>query len=402
MTNRKNILVVAVVGVFILALAAGAQDEQWLQYHSEREAQRIIGSMGSISRGVSTYKSADANTYKPADVKLPQFKTSQQFFAEWWTPMIKSNWLWIALDRSSEHGKWDLLYIDSNGDGHLDDEEAVTAYRTDQYYTYFGPVKIVFEGEDGPISYHLNFRFYDYNEQNRRLYIYQGGWYEGEITVAGQKKNCMLVDYNVNGTFNDKSLQSNESDRIRIGRKGSEDTRFVGNYIEVDDVLYRLEVAQDGAFIKLAKAEDVKFGNIKLPEAITEFSAGGENGLFTRELKNGVTSLPVGKYRIDHWEIDRKDDKSKNWIMRGRSFGEHGDFEITEAGETALEIGEPVIANLHVNLNGTNYEFEKSIRGSLGEYVELTSGGSDVRNLWKLSAKNTDGSFAKTYPMPDQ
>ena len=133
MVKRNYILLAVGISLLVFTTSAGAQDEQWLQYHSEREAQRIIGNMGTIYRGVSTYKPADANTYKPADVKLPQFKTSQQFFAEWWTPMIKSNWLWIALDRSSEQGKWDLLYIDSNGDGHLDDEEAVTAYRTEQY-----------------------------------------------------------------------------------------------------------------------------------------------------------------------------------------------------------------------------------------------------------------------------
>jgi len=394
MVKRNYILLAVGISLLVFATSAGAQDEQWLQYHSEREAQRIIGSMGTLYRGVSTYE--------PADVKLPQFKTSQQFFAEWWTPMIKSSWLWIALDRSSEQGKWDLLYIDSNGDGHLDDEEAIKAYQTEQYNTYFGPVKVVFEGEDGPISYHLNFRFYDYNEQNRRLYIYSGGWYEGEVTVAGQKKYCVLIDYNTNGTFNDKSLQANLSDRIRIGKKGSEDTRFVGNYIEVDDVLYRTEIARDGAFVKLSSAEDVKFGNIKLPETITEFTAGGENGQFTRELKNGLASLPVGKYRIDHWEIDRKDEKGKSWTMRGSSSGERGDFEVTEAGETALEIGEPVTAGLQVNINGANYEFSKSVRGSLGEYISLTSAGRDVRDSWKMTAKNTDGTFSKTYPMPDQ
>ena len=402
MRNITCILLAVGIGLLVLASTAGAQDEQWLQYHSEREAQRIVGSMGTLYRGVSTYKPSDVNTYKPADVKLPQFKTSQQFFAEWWTPMIKSNWLWIALDRSSEHGKWDLLYIDSNGDGHLDDEDAVTAYRTDTYYTYFGPVKIVFEGEDGPISYHLNFRFYDYNEQNRRLYIYSGGWYEGEVTVAGEKKYCVLIDYNVNGVFNDKSLQARDCDRIRIGKKGDQNTGFVGNYIEVDNVLYRTEIARDGAFVKFSSADDVKFGNVRVPAAITEFAAGGENGLFTREVKEGVAKLPAGKYRIDHWQIDRKDEKGKSWTMRGSSFGQRGDFEVTEAAETDLEIGEPVTANLQVQLNGTNYEFSKSVRGTLGEYVSLTSGGSDTRNSWKMKATNKDGTFAKTYPMPDQ
>lgn len=394
MVKRNYVLLAVGIGLLSLITSAGAQDEQWLQYHSEREAQRIIGNMGTL------YK--DITTNKPADVNLPQFKTSQPFFAEWPTPMVKSGRLWIALDRSSEQGKYDRLYIDSNGNGRLDDEDAVMAYQTDQYYTFFGPVKVVFEGEDGPVTYHLNFRFLDYNEQNRRLYIYSGGWYEGEVTVGGQKKYCMLIDYNVNGTFNDKSLQSGNSDRIGIGDKGDQNTGFVGNYIEVGNVLYRTEISRDGAYIKLAKAEDVKYGNIRVPETITELTVGGENGQFTHKLENGSTTLPVGKYRIDHWQIDRKDDNGKSWTMRGYGFSERGDFEIKEDAEIALEIGEPITLGLDTRLNGENYEFSKSLRGSLGEYVTLTAGGQDVRNLWKMKASNSDGTFEKIYPIPDQ
>jgi len=393
MVNRNNILLAAGISLLVLITSAGAQDEQWLQYHSEQEAAQIIGGRSS-SRTVTSDK--------PQDVKLPEFKTKQQFFVEWPTPMVKSGRLWIALDRTSEQGKWDRLFIDSNGNGHLDDEYAVEAYQTEQDFTNFGPVKVVFETEDGPVTYHLNFRFYDYNEQNRRLYIYSGGWYEGEVTVAGQKKYCVSIDYNVNGTFNDKSLQERDSDRIGIGNKGDQNTGFVGNYIEVENVLYRIEIARDGAFIKLAGAEDVKFGSIRVPEAITKFSAGGENGFYNRVPKESVARLPVGKYRINQWEIDRKDDKGKSWTMRGYGFSDRGDFEIKEEAETALEIGEPVTASLQVQLNGENYEFEKSMQGPLGEYVSLTTSGQEVRDMWKLAAKNKDGTFAKTYPMPDQ
>lgn len=395
MLNRIYILLTVGISLFVLISTAGAQDEQWLQYHSEREAQRIMPNMGTLYKNVIPDK--------PSGVNLPEFKTQKQFFVEWLTPMVENGRLWIALDRTSEKGQWDRLYIDSNGNGHLDDEEVVKAYRTERYYTYFGPVKVVFEVEDGPVSYHLNFRFFDYNEQNRRLYIYAGGWYEGEVTVAGEKKYCVLIDYNVNGAFNDKSLQARDCDRIRIGKKGDPDTAFVGNYVDVDDVLYRTEIAPDGAFIKLAAADDVKFGNIRVPETITEFAAGGENGLFTLEMeKGGLARLPVGKYRIDHWQIDRKDEKGKSWTMRGSSFGDRGNFEITEKAETSLEIGEPVTANLQVRLNGQNYEFSKNVRGSLGEYVRLTSAGRNVSNLWKMKARNKEGTFEKMYPMPDQ
>ena len=394
MGKTTTFLLTVGIGLLFLTSMAGAQDEQWLQYHSEREAHRINPEMRSSSE--------NATTDKPPDVNLPQFKTQQPFFVWWPTPMVASGGLWIALDRTSEQGKLDRLYIDSNGNGHLDDEQVVTAYQTDRYYTHFGPVKVVFEVEDGPVSYHLNFRYFDYNEQNQRLNIYSGGWYEGEITVAGQKKYCVLIDQNANGTFNDKSLESGQCDRIQVGKKGTQEGLWVGNYIQIDGIFYNLEISRDGAFVKLAKAEDMKFGTIRVPETITEVAAGGENGLFTFKPEKGLGTLPVGKYRVDHWQIDRKDEKGTQWTLRGNYLRERGDFEITEAGEASLEIGEPVNGSLSVRLNNDNYEFSKSLRGSLGEYVRLTASGRDINNLWKMKAKNKEGTYEKLYPIPDQ
>ena len=395
MKGKTYICLAVWITILILTSAAGAQDEQWLQYHSEREAMQIVGDM--------TRSNLRLTSEKPQGVELPDFKTEEPFFTSWSTPMVDSGRLWIAVDRSAEKGRWDQLYIDSNVNGHLNDETAIKAYRTEQYYTYFGPVKVVFEGEDGPLTYHLNFMFRESGE-TRQLYVSPGGWYEGDITVAGAKKYCMLIDYNGNGTFNDKSINYGECDRIRIGEKGTRDTGYVGNYIEINDTLYHTEIARDGAYIMLSKADDVKFGTVRLPETITEFAAGGENGLFTFKPENAVGSLPVGKYRINSWTIERKDEKGKKWELQGRFFSEKGDFEISEGTEVSLEVGEPITGNLQVNLNTDtdNYEFEKSVRGPLGEYVNLTRGGQRVSNLWKMSTKNKEGTFAKTYPMPDQ
>jgi hypothetical protein len=310
--------------------------------------------------------------------------------------MVETGYLWISLDRTHAQGQWDRLFIDSNGNGHLNDQTAITAYRTDQYYTYFGPVKVVFEGEDGPVTYHLNFQFYNRNERSRGLYVYSGGWYEGDITVAGAKKHCTLIDQNANGTFNDKSLNAAECDRIRIGKKGSKDSLFVGNYIKIDDVLYRPEIARDGAYIKLSKAEDVKFGNIRLPESITEFSAGGENGLFTLKPEKGTGSLPVGRYRVNYWAIERKDERGKKWKMQGEGFSNKGDFDITADKETELSIGEPIISTIEPqNRNGTR-AFNHNLKGRLGERIELTSDGAQPRAP-RLNIKNKDGTYDRTF-----
>ncbi len=386
---RKTVILLAVgIGLLVSISATRAQDEQWLQYHCQREAQRIVGNLGMATPRIMTYE--------PQGVELPQFKSQRQFFTQWSTPMVPSGKLHIALDRTKQQGRYDRLFIDSDGDGHLNDEEPVTAYRIEQYYTYFGPVKVVFEGEDGPIVYHLNFRLYDYNERNRRLYIYSGCWYEGDITVAGAKKHCVLVDQNVNGTFDDKAIYSSSCDHIRIGRKGARDTSYVGNYVDVDGVLYHPEIARDGAYVMLTKAENVKFGDVQLPETITEFSAGGANGLFTLKPKKGLASLPVGKYQVNYWSIERKDDQGRRWTLRGNPYSNRGSFEINDARQTELSIGEPIVSSVTARNTGASYSFSQEMKGKLGERIELTRNGARPRAP-KLHIKSKDGSYDRSF-----
>ncbi len=387
---RKRIYIQLVVGVGLLILVSQvpAQQEQWLQYHCSRDAGQMLGGMGS--------KSLEPTTEKPAGVKLPQFKGQSQLFAKWYTPMVKDGHLWVALDRTHKQGPYDSLYIDSNGDGHLADETAAAAYRTDQRSGYFGPVKVIFEVEDGPVTYHLNFNCYQYGNGNNRLYASSGGWYEGDITVGGQKKHCVLFDYNVNGAFNDKSENAGECDRIRIGKQGGQDTLFTGNYVVVDETLYRPEIARDGACIKLTKAENVSYGSVRLPESITEFSANGENGLFILKPEKGIASLPVGKYCVHDWAVERKDEKDTNWKLKAIGFGEKNVFDITEGKQAVLSIGEPIVATLDSSEREGTHSFSHSMKGRSGERIELTRNGARPQAP-KVHIKSADGTYDRTY-----
>ena len=387
---RKRIYIQLAVGIGLLILVSQipAQQEQWLQYHSSREAGQILGEVG--------LQMIKLSTEQPAGVKLPQFKGKSQLFAEWPTPMVKSGRLWIALDRTHEQGPYDLLYIDSNGNGGLDDETASAAYRTDQRSAYFGPVKVIFEVEDGPVTYHLNFRSYQYGTADNRLYISSGGWYEGDITVGEQKKNCVLFDFNVNGAFNDKSANAGDCDRIRIGKQGGQDTLFTGNYIEIEETIYQPEIARDGACIKLTKAENVKYGSVRLAESITQFSANGENGLFILKPEKGIASLPVGKYRVYEWTVERQDEKETNWKLKGSGLGEKNVFDITEDKQAELSIGEPIVATLNASEREGTHSFSHSMKGRAGERIELTRNNAQPQAP-KVNIKNADGTYDRTY-----
>ena len=387
---RKRIYIQLTVGIGLLILVSQvpAQQEQWLQYHSSREAGQIFGDSGS--------QLLELSTQQPSGLKLPQFKGQNQLFAKWKTPMVKDDYLWAALDRTHKQGPYDLLYIDSNANGSLDDETAASAYRMDQRSAYFGPVKVIFEIEDGPVTYHLNLSSYQYGDGDNRLYASSGGWYEGDITVGGQKKHCVLFDYNVNGAFDDKSESASECDRIRIGRQGGQDALFTGNFVVVDETLYRPEIARDGAYIKLTKADNVKYGSVRLSESITEFSANGENGLFILKPEKGVASLPVGKYRVYDWAVERQDEKGTNWKLKGSGLSEKNLFDITEGKEAVLSIGEPIIATLDSSEREGTHSFSHNMKGRAGERIELTRNGAQPQAP-KVRIKNAAGTYDRTY-----
>jgi hypothetical protein len=389
MKNRRYVLLTATIILPALGLSSSAQQEHWLRYHSASEVSLLDGGRNMLMLELSQET--------PSGTKLPSFKADQPYFAKWPTPMVQQGHLRIACDRSHKHGPYDLLYIDSNGNGHLDDETVVQANRTDQYSAYFGPVRVIFEIEDGPVTYHLNFRYYGYENRTTRLYVSSGGWYEGDITLDGEKKHCVLFDYNANGTFNDKSLSAAECDRVRIGKKGIGDICFVGHFIDVDGVLYRPEIARDGAYINLTKAEDVPSGEIRVPEQITWLSAGGENGLFSLEPEKGSASLPVGQYRINDWTIERKDERGTPWRLKGTAPPSQGlliDVAVDKPAE--LSIGEPVISTLNASPRQGTYSFSYDMQGREGERIELTRNGARPQAP-KLNVKNKDGTYDRTY-----
>jgi hypothetical protein len=386
----KTTLIWIAAGFFLfnMILPVYAQNEQWLQYHSAREL--------NLTGFSSSMKSLEVSEQKPADVSMPKFIGESQLFAKWVTPMAEKGFLWVALDRSKKLGLYDILYIDSNGNGRLDDEQPARQYRMEQTSSYFGPVKITFKLPDGPVSYHLNFRYYGY-EKNKTLYVSSGGWYQGEVTINDRKNQCILFDYNTNGTFNDKALVPENSDRIRISSGNNpDDTRFVGNYIEINGKFYEPDIARDGAYIKLAEAKDIKFGKVRLSESVTEITAGGLNGQFTLKPEKGIASLPVGKYQINNWIVKREDDKGSKWELTGSQRDHKGFFDVRESNEVALEIGEPIVSTVTSSYRDGSYSFSQQLVGKSGESVTLMRNGARPQAP-QLNIKNKDGTYDRTY-----
>ena len=385
--NRSTIaILIWGLGGILFASQASAEGEQWLRYNYGPDTRQAGASLRPLN----------ATKDKPAGVALPEFNDSQPMFAVWESPMAKGGKVHIALDRSGKEKSFNLLYIDSDCDGSLKDETAVKANSKDEYYNTFGPVKVLLEGNDGPTAYHLNFMLFKYEAGKQQLYVSSACWYEGEIAVAGEKKRCVLNDADADGAFNDTSKNYYEADRIVTGEGPNEVTAIVGKFLQVSGKLYRLEVARDGAYIKIHSADDAVLGVIKMPSEINELTAAGENGLLKVLPKNGTGSIPEGKYRIHRWVIERNDGKGDNWRMEGQDFRESGDFEVKKGSTAYLAVGEPITSKMDAQVKRGKYAFSHSLTGRLGERAALMKNNTRAPAP-KLRVISKDRKFDRSY-----
>lgn len=387
--RRTFLATVIVVVLFISSFSdVIAGETHWLQYRTSRERNQAWGSLLNW---------IELSKEKPWDMDLLEFKSDQPWFAKWQSPLAENGFRRLAFDRSYKAGPCNILYFDSNGDGKLSYDEAINAYQTDQHLAYFGPVPVMLKYEGEPIMYHLNFRYYSWSEENTQVHSFSGGWYEGNINLSGQSKFCMLIDYNANAAFNDIS-DSFDCDRIHIGSGNVKKELLVGNYLEFDSKLYEVNIAADGACIELSEAEDVTFGEVQIPETVTDVSLVGENGLFERTPQEGKVQVPVGKYKVYKWTSERNDDDETNWKLQASVYNSDNvdSIEVSESNPAIIDIGEPLKSSLKASGEKGTHSFRQSLGGRHGENIQLLRNGSQPRPP-KVRIKNEDGSYDKTF-----
>lgn len=336
--------------------------------------------------------------HAPTGVALPDLRTSTPLFARWPSPIAPDGFLPVVLDRPSEEDVYDRLFIDADGDSSLSDEEAIDAYAlpgdcSGGVRCGFGPVPLAAPYRDGTVGYHLNLRL-DEASSPTHLAITSGGWYEGQITVGDVRKQCLLIDHNANGVFNDMSAVSAQADRIRIGDEDKAELRFTGEFIQVDGRLHRLDIDPSGASFRLSRAKRVSFGVIRVDERIASLTVGGENGALTFTPKNGVVRAPVGVYRPMRWTIEREDGKAATWSMTGHYPDDADLLEVGKGGETHLNVIEPVTSRVAVTSEGSDYTFDVWFEGLSGERVEVRREGVPVL-VSDVTVSSTDGAYSE-------
>jgi len=371
----------------------GCQTVHWLSYRTS--------SRGWVAERGTPGQTIDLTPKAPQALAEMEFTSGRPLFGKWKTPLAAAGHLWVALDSSRKGGPYDRLWIDANGDGRLADNPPAPAGGTRRYRGRqsgeFKAVKVVLPGEDGgPTAFHLNFRFWKSGKGKERLTAHAAGWYEGRLPMGGKKWLLILFDANANGCFNDARRDYRLSDRVRLTDGDTVIVGRAGKYLQIGRKLHRLTIARDGCALRLSEPKAVEMGTVNV-SGLTAFSAGGENGLFFPRVTDGRAGLPVGIYRLRHWEIDAKDKGGTAWKLSAAAPSKPVQFVVAKDNSASLTAGPPVITSTSARRQGSTWSFSNPrVVGRGGEAVTLTRNGKRPPPPM-LRIRNADDSYNRRF-----
>jgi len=409
--------VLAVLAVLILfsgvfCRPAMAQ-EQWLGYRSATSAYGHIGS-------TSGQKPCPQDK-APDGVAMPAFNDKEPLFALWKVdigkltgPAARDGGLWLALDRSGKGGLYDLLYIDTNGNGSLADEKPIRANHVFSDWQSegspvggnFNTVRVVLPGDDGPITYHAGVHYQRKAGKPYELRVECMGWYEGQVVIGGRKFTCSVIDNNANGRFGERSSKPDQCDRLILrpysagmGPQELADVASapIGRYVLVDGKYYSMETAPDGATVKFTPAK-VSTGTIRPGEGVTSLKVGGPAGTFEIDVRDGVVEVPEDEYVVLSYSITRKDAKGNTWCVREANPFKDKPLAVRAGSETKIEVGESFVWSVSASSAGQGlYRISQGLRTLRGDDVRLTCNGD--RLPVKVRITNADETYDRTFSM---
>jgi hypothetical protein len=250
------------------------------------------------------------------------------------------------------------LYVDTDCDGDLSDEEALKATKGDDDMARFGVVSL--KAADSKLQFSVSARFARVeilfktdNPEASSFYeigsiiVSPAGAYVGEIKPGKEAYKVYLVDTTFNGKPNDSYAPDKPCDHMAIDldKDGTinqwTESMPLPSSTMFDGIIYKVTAAQDGSSISFEKTA-IETGSLqKAPE--TMMTVLSDAGVF--RLRAGDTSykVPVGKYKITSFELYKLDNKGKYWTAGCIALNESENFEIRKGEKTILKIGMPLI-----------------------------------------------------------
>ncbi len=378
---RKVILVISLASAVVLVSTCAKREplaEEGickLKFEAVEEHDRILA--------LATQYLA-SGTEKPSELKnLPKGVTADYVYflpklAGRNTPAILSSY---------SNLKQSVLYVDTNGDGHLSDEKGFgvriikrSEFKGEEYR--FGPISV--ECSDSGKKFETSFFAVTYHGQ--QLILYPEGYYTGMIRLGKKTYKVAVIDGNFDGRYDKvysppvESFYKPECDLFAIN--STIDNKLSWEHFEVMPLAkmlklqnayfenyYSISIDADGSSLELEKVEP-EFGTLDLGGAHILLQLWSDAARqILNDPPNTNWQLPAGRYVASPIELRHVDTSGNRWIFRSsrEDLGKLKDFEIKPGQTTMFPIGPPFSIKTSVEQHGEFALIGFSLEGQSGE-----------------------------------
>jgi hypothetical protein len=136
-------------------------------------------------------------------------------------------------------------------------------------------------------------------------------------------------------------------------------------------------------------------GFIIVQEDVNAVLCNNKGEQFTIKGSREPVQIPLGRYYISSWTLERTDKNGAIWILQSKDITNKKSFEVAENVRIKLPIGEPVVSTLTVQKQDSEFNIRHNFKGQLGEEIELTKNHSRA-DPPKLFIGNKDGSYQES------
>lgn len=268
---------------------------------------------------------------------------------------------------------YDRLYVDTNGDGRLSDEQAFEGKCSlNRGYTvgFFHGCKLQVKYQDGAQPWAFNAQYVVFQDANSRaqpsLMLTAAASCEGMVDFGGKKLKVALVDGDSNGRFNDlfafAKAPAGTSVAAGVGPPSGDwilvdanaDGQFdaealgleafgCGRYLIVDGKCYEISVSASGRRVSAARSS-APLGMLRRvgdgPFAVALLTPG--SGMLALYSSGEPVAVPAGLYRLYTCVTAVTDEAGTLWRATGRANAPAQAFRVEEGKLAAVRFGAPL------------------------------------------------------------
>ncbi|MHC4987544.1 MAG: hypothetical protein ACYTFX_03475, partial [Planctomycetota bacterium] len=160
-----------------------------------------------------------------------------------------------------------------------------------------------------------------------------------------------------------------------------------------------------GLFAAESAQTDTPQGVLKLPDNVSIELISPQRGTLMLSAENGQVELPQGKYRLESWTVERKDDEGRTWKLSG----DVNTARVVEVGPEPTDLSiktEPIVCDLDVNAGPAAMYFTLGLNGPSGERLRVSGDAPGVKPDQlpqpTFVLYNADKSFEKSHDFQSQ